>query len=41
LTSPWIFKKYRKYAWGENYLLTRQRPDDQARINMAIIDSIN
>jgi len=35
------FKKYKKYAWGQNYLLTRQRPDDQARINLAIIDSIN
>src|SRR5271169_1451140 len=35
------FKKYKNYAWGHNYLLTRQRPEDQARINLAIIDSIN
>jgi hypothetical protein len=35
------FKKYKKYAWGHNYLLTRQHPEDQARINLAIIDSIN
>jgi Domain of unknown function (DUF4136) len=35
------FKKYKNYAWGHNYLLTRQHPEDQARINMAIIDSIN
>ncbi|MGC2528612.1 MAG: DUF4136 domain-containing protein [Candidatus Acidiferrum sp.] len=35
------FKKYKKYGWGSNYLLTRQRPEDQARINLAIIDSIN
>src|ERR1700746_1602735 len=35
------FKKYKKYAWGSNYLLTRQTKEDQERINMAIIDSIN
>jgi hypothetical protein len=35
------FKKYKKYGWGHNYLLTRQHPEDQARINLAIIDSIN
>jgi hypothetical protein len=35
------FKRYKKYAWGHNYLLTRQHPEDQARINSAIIDSIN
>ena len=35
------FKKYKNYAWGHNYLLTRQHPEDQARINLAIIDSIN
>jgi hypothetical protein len=35
------FKKYKKYAWGANYLLTRQTKEDQERINMAIIDSIN
>jgi hypothetical protein len=35
------FKKYKKYAWGSNYLLTRQTKEDQERINMAIVDSIN
>jgi Domain of unknown function (DUF4136) len=35
------FKKYKNYAWGSNYLLTRQPPEDQARINLAIVDSIN
>ncbi len=35
------FKKYKKYTWGANYLLTRQTKEDQERINMAIIDSIN
>jgi hypothetical protein len=35
------FKSYKKYAWGSNYLLTRQRPEVQARINLAIVDSIN
>jgi hypothetical protein len=35
------FKKYKKYAWGPNYLLTRQTKEDQERINMAIVDSIN
>jgi hypothetical protein len=35
------FKEYKKYAWGSNYLLTQQTKEDQERINMAIIDSIN
>ena len=35
------FKKYKKYTWGSNYLLTRQTKEDQERINMAIVDSIN
>jgi hypothetical protein len=35
------FKKYKKYAWGSNYLLTRQTKEDQERINMAIVDSVN
>lgn len=35
------FKKYKKYTWGSNYLLTRQPKDLQERINKAIIDSIN
>jgi hypothetical protein len=35
------FKKYKRYTWGSNYLLTRQTKDVQERINMAIIDSIN
>ena len=35
------FKKYKKYSWGSNYLLTLQTKEDQERINMAIIDSID
>jgi len=35
------FKKYKKYAWGSNYLLTQQSKEDQERIGMAIVDSIN
>ena len=35
------FKKYKKYSWGSNYLLTSQPKDVQERINMAIVDSIN
>jgi hypothetical protein len=35
------FKKYKKYTRGSNYLLTRQTKEDQERINMAIINSIN
>src|SRR5580704_15104185 len=35
------FKSFKKYTWGSNYLLTRQRPEVQARINLAIVDSIN
>jgi hypothetical protein len=35
------FTKYKKYAWGSNYLLTLQTKEDQERINMAIVDSIN
>jgi Domain of unknown function (DUF4136) len=35
------FKKYKKYSWGSNYLLTRQPKEVQERINMAIVDSIN
>ena len=35
------FGNYKKYAWGSNYLLTRQTREVQERINLAIIDSIN
>jgi hypothetical protein len=35
------FTKYRKYTWGQNYLLTQQTKDVQERINRAIVDSIN
>jgi hypothetical protein len=35
------FSKYKKYSWGQNYLLTQQPKDVQERINMAIVDSIN
>ena len=33
--------RYKRYTWGNNYLLTSQRPEDQARIDMALRDSIN
>lgn len=35
------FSHYKKYGWGSNYIMTHQRPDDQARINTAIVDSVN
>src|SRR5271156_2485329 len=35
------FAKYKKYTWGQNYLLTQQTKDVQERINRAIVDSIN
>jgi hypothetical protein len=35
------FRKYKKYSWGSNYLLTRQTKDVQEQLNMAIVDSIN
>jgi len=35
------FSKYKKYSWGQNYLLTQQTKDVQERINIAIVDSIN
>src|SRR5277367_6697115 len=35
------FGKYKKYSWGQNYLLTRQTKQLEAQINLAIIDSIN
>lgn len=35
------FSKYKKYTWGQNYLLTQQTKDVQERINRAIVDSIN
>jgi hypothetical protein len=35
------FAKYKKYTWGQNYLLTQQTKDVQERINKAIVDSIN
>jgi hypothetical protein len=35
------FRKYKKYTWGSNYLLTRQTKEVQEQINMAIVDSIN
>ncbi len=35
------FGKYKKYSWGQNYLLTRQTKQVESQINLAIIDSIN
>ena len=35
------FKRYKKYTWGSNYLLTRQTKEVQEQINMAIVDLID
>lgn len=35
------FSRYRRYGWGENYLLARQLPEDKDRIAKALEDSIN
>jgi hypothetical protein len=35
------FTRYKRYALGKNYLLTHQRPEDQARIEKAITESLN
>lgn len=35
------FSTYKRYAWGKNYLITRQLPQDQARMDKAIVDAIN
>jgi len=35
------FTRYKRYAIGENYLITRQRPEDQARIDKVLVESLN
>ena len=35
------FAKFRKYTWGQNYLLTMQPKDVQEMLDMAIEDAIN
>jgi hypothetical protein len=35
------FARYKRYAIGKNYLLTRQRPDDQAYIDKVLVESLN
>jgi hypothetical protein len=35
------FSHYKTYGWGSNYIMTHQRPDDQARINTAIVNAVN
>src|SRR6266851_406994 len=35
------FARYKRYGWGKNYLLTHQRPEDQAQIDKVIVDSVN
>jgi hypothetical protein len=35
------FAVYKHYTWGKNYLLTHQRPEVQAKIDQAIVDSLN
>jgi len=35
------FTQYRRYGWSKNYLVTRQRPDNQRLIGATLTDSIN
>jgi hypothetical protein len=35
------FTRYKRDAIGKNYLLTRQRPDDQAYIDKVLVESLN
>ena len=35
------FTRYKRYAIGKNYLLTRQRPDGQAHIDKVLVESLN
>jgi len=35
------FAHYQRYGWSKNYLVTRQRPDDQKLIGAALTESIN
>jgi hypothetical protein len=35
------FTRYKRYAIGKNYLLTRQRPDDQSYIDKVLVESLN
>jgi len=35
------FTRYKRYAIGKNYLLTHQRPDDQAYIDKVLVESLN
>jgi Domain of unknown function (DUF4136) len=35
------FTRYKRYAIGQNYLLTHQRPEDEARIGQVLVESLN
>ncbi len=35
------FQHYKRYAWGKNYLITRQQPEDQKAIGESIKSSLN
>jgi hypothetical protein len=35
------FAHYKRYAWAKNYILTRQRPDDQKSIAESVKSAIN
>jgi len=35
------FSHYKRYTWGKNFIITRQLPQDQARIDKAIVDAID
>jgi hypothetical protein len=35
------FTRYKRYAIGKNYLVTHQRPEDEARIDQVLVESLN
>lgn len=35
------FSRFKSYTWGKNFLITRQLPQDQARIDKAIVAAID
>lgn len=35
------FSRFETYIWGRNFLITRQTPEDQARIDSAIVAAID
>ena len=35
------FTRYKRYAIGKNYLVTHQRPEDEAHIDQVLVESLN